>query len=65
MTDLVFLCDIKKLDDQFMMMGDKLIGIAPDLTPHYHVNLNLSYYKTHPSSTLGIPGPTQGFNTGT
>ena len=64
MTDLVFLSDIKNLDDQFVVMEEKLIGIASDLTPHYYINLNLSYYETHPTSTLGFPGPTQGYNSG-
>eukprot|EP00090_Calanus_glacialis_P035515 TRINITY_DN60619_c0_g1_i1.p1 TRINITY_DN60619_c0_g1~~TRINITY_DN60619_c0_g1_i1.p1 ORF type:complete len:215 (-),score=40.37 TRINITY_DN60619_c0_g1_i1:49-642(-) len=45
-------------------MDDHLIGIGLDLSPHYSSFLNTTYYKHHPQSNLGKPGPTQGFNTG-
>ena len=40
-----------------------LIGIGPDLTPHYREALS-GYIPLHPNTTLGLPGPTQGYNSG-
>ena len=39
-------------------------GIGYDLSPHYASFLKGTYYQHHPHTTLGMPGPTQGFNTG-
>ena len=50
--------DIADLDDQFDLMSpDQLIGIAPDLSPHYWYHF-LHYRKKHPGSNVGkrLPG---------
>jgi len=62
-TDLEFFDDVKSLNDQFDNMENELIGVAPDLSPHYRKFLG-EYLKDHPDSTLGLPGKKQGFNTG-
>ena len=61
--DLEFTSYIKLLHNQFTIMGSALIGIGPDLTPHYHSVLT-QYIKNNPNTSLGLPGPMQGFNTG-
>lgn len=61
--DLQFSTDIKLLHQQFDSMGPALIGIGPDLTPHYHSVLQ-EFVKKNPNTSLGLPGPMQGFNTG-
>jgi len=63
--DLEWRCDIFLLYQQFDYMGpEKLIAIAPDLTPHYRSELRY-YIDQHPNTSLGQPGPaTQGYNSG-
>ena len=61
--DLQFTSDISLLQQQFSLMGSALIGIGPDLTPHYHSVLT-TFVAKHPNSSLGLPGKMQGFNTG-
>ena len=52
------------LYQQFAQFGpEQLVGVGYDLSPHYRLNLE-QYRRWHPASTLGDPGPTQGFNTG-
>ena len=38
--------------------GSAVLGVAPDLSPHYRLNLE-QFRRWHPESTLGDPGPTQ------
>ena len=53
-----------ELEEQFQKMSpEALIGIGPDLTPHYRIVLS-DYISLHPNTTLGLPGPRQGFNSG-
>ena len=57
-ADLHFQDDIADLDDQFDLMSpEQLIGIAPDLSPHYWYHF-LPYRKKHPGSNVGkqLPG---------
>lgn len=55
--DLEWRCDIFLLYQQFDYMGpEKLIAIAPDLTPHYRSELRY-YIDQHPNTSLG-----HGFN---
>ena len=63
-VDLDIQCNIKLLYQQFAQFGpEQLVGVGYDLSPHYRLNLE-QYRRWHPASTLGDPGPTQGFNTG-
>ena len=63
-VDLDIQCNIKLLYQQFAQFSpDQLVGVGYDLSPHYRLNLE-QYRRWHPASTLGDPGPTQGFNTG-
>jgi len=63
-VDLDIHTDIKVLFQQFSEFNSSnIIGVGYDLSPHYRLNLE-QYRKWHPGSTLGDPGPTQGFNTG-
>ena len=61
--DLEFTSDIKLLHNQFNIMGNALIGVGKELTPHYRSILG-DYVKNNPNTSLGLPGPMQGFNTG-
>ena len=62
--DLEFRSDIGLLEQQFKKMSPTaLIGIGPDLTPHYRIVLT-DYIAQHPNTTLGLPGPFQGYNSG-
>ena len=61
--DLEFYSDIKLLETQFNFMGNAIIGIGSDLTPHYRNTLG-NYIAKHPNTSLGLPGKMQGFNTG-
>ena len=63
--DLEFRSDIKLLEKQFdQMPSEAVIGIAPDLTPHYHQSLS-AFIAKNPSTSLGQPGPgRQGYNSG-
>ena len=61
--DLEFVSDIKLLHDQFKLMDKAMIGIGPDLTPHYYSFLK-GYIDRNVNSSLGLPGKMQGFNTG-
>ena len=62
--DLEFRSDIGLLEQQFKKMSPTaLIGIGPDLTPHYRIVLT-DYISQHPNTTLGLPGPFQGYNSG-
>merc|ERR1712106_274789 len=62
--DLEFRCSLSSLYQQFSLFsGSELIGLAPDLNFHYH--LQAAYYKdNNPDSMVGTPGRWQGFNTG-
>ena len=63
-SDLDIQANIKLLHQQFSQFGpEQLVGVGYDLSPHYRLNLE-QYRRWHPASTLGDPGPTQGFNTG-
>ena len=63
--DLEFRCDIKLLDDQFDAMSETaVIGIGPDLTPHYRHEARV-FRTRHPDTEVGEPGPRgQGYNSG-
>ena len=62
--DLEFRSDIGLLEKQFNKMAPTaLIGIGPDLTPHYRIVLT-DYIAQHPNTTLGLPGASQGYNSG-
>ena len=62
--DLEFRSDVKLLEMEFDKMSETaLIGIAPDLTPHYRGKLE-KYLELHPNSSLGQQGPGQGYNSG-
>ena len=62
--DLEFRSDIGLLQQQFEKMSPStLIGIGPDLTPHYRKVLS-DYISRHPNTSLGLPGSTQGYNSG-
>ena len=63
--DLEFRCDIKLLDDQFDAMSETaVIGIGPDLTPHYRQETKV-FRARHPDTEVGDPGPrSQGYNSG-
>lgn len=62
-TDIHFFEDIKVLDDQFDKIGDEIMGVGLDLSPHYRKFL-VDYLVRHPDTPLGLPGKQQGFNTG-
>ena len=61
-TDLEFYDDILNLQLEFENMGEKLFGVALDMSPHYR-NL-IAELGGHHQSLLGLPGPKQGLNTG-
>ena len=63
--DLEFRCDIKLLEAQFDSMSETaVIGIGPDLTPHYRHETR-EYRARHPDTRVGGPGPgAQGYNSG-
>ena len=63
--DLEFRCDIQLLDDQFDAMSETaVIGIGPDLTPHYRHETRV-FRTRHPDTEVGEPGPRgQGYNSG-
>ena len=62
--NLEFRSDIGLLHRQFEKMSSSaLIGIGPDLTPHYR-NILSDYISREPNTSLGLPGPSQGFNSG-
>ena len=51
-----FYSDIKLLYKQFPEFSEiNLIGVGPDLSPHYRLNLE-QYRRWFPESTLGDPG---------
>ena len=58
--------DVQLLADQFEKFApSQVIGLAPYLAPFYKDLLEKSlYFHNHPSSRLGEPGPTQGYNAG-
>ena len=63
-TDLVFLSDVKDLEEQFVNMEDEAVmEIGLDLSPHYLTHLN-HFIKTNPETIFGLPGRYQGLNTG-
>lgn len=63
-VDLDIQSNINLLYQQFAQFSqENLLGVAHDLSLHYRLNLE-NYRRRHPASTLGDPGPTQGFNTG-
>jgi len=64
-TDLLFHCDILELYQQFGQMKRQgaLLGIGRDLSPNYHYVLT-QYRIENPGSNAGLPGDTQGLNTG-
>ena len=46
-------------------MVDEVVGIGPDLSPHYRAMLQQSgYLAAHPDTVLGLPGKSQGLNMG-
>ena len=54
-----FHSDIKLLYKQFAEFSDTaLIGVGPDLSPHYRLNLE-QFRRWFPDSTLGDPGLSQ------
>ena len=63
--DLEFRCDIALLDAQFEAMSETaVIGIGPDLTPHYRQQARV-FRARHPDTRVGGPGPgAQGYNSG-
>jgi len=64
-TDLLFHCDILEVYQQFEQMKRQgaLLGIGRDLSPNYHYVLT-QYRIDNPGSKAGLPGDTQGLNTG-
>ena len=64
-TDLLFHCDILEVYQQFEQMKRQgaLLGIGRDLSPNYHYVLT-QYRIENPGSNAGLPGDTQGLNTG-
>ena len=53
--DMEFYSDIKLLYKQFAEFSEtNLIGVGPDLSPHYRLNLE-QYRRWFPESTLGDP----------
>ena len=63
-TDLLFVSDVKDLQDQFANIGDQAVMmVGLDLSPHYRINLE-KFIKTAPETYLGKPGRYQGLNTG-
>jgi len=61
--DLLFQCDVKDLENQFSELGESCLGVGPDLSPHYHAQLQ-QYRREEPNTMIGKPGRLQGFNTG-
>ena len=61
--DLEFFSDIKLLYDQFNLMGDTIIGVSPELTPHYQTILP-QHLLIKSDSTKRVPSIKQGLNTG-
>ena len=54
-----FYSDIKLLYKEFSKFSEtNLIGVGPDLSPHYRLNLE-QYRRWFPESTLGDPGWSQ------
>jgi hypothetical protein len=54
-----FYSDIKLLYKEFSKCSEtNLIGVGPDLSPHYRLNLE-QYRRWFPESTLGDPGWSQ------
>ena len=64
-TDLLFHCDVLEVYQEFEKMKRQgaLLGIGRDLSPNYHYVLT-KYRAEHPGSRAGLPGDTQGLNTG-
>jgi hypothetical protein len=57
--DTEFYSDFKHLYKQFAeFLETNLIGVGPDLSPHYRLNLE-QYWRWFPESTLGDPGWSQ------
>ena len=53
LQDLEFRSDISLLAGQYGEMGERaMVGIAPDLTPHYRGVLLQRYTLTHPNTVL-------------
>lgn len=64
-TDLEFFEDVSQLEAEFGQMEEtELMSVGLDLSPHYRKFLEEKYVVIHPESKLGLPGKTQGFNTG-
>ena len=61
-SDLQFYDDILLLQDQFKKMDKEVMGMGVDLSPHYRNMVTDLAGNTWTS--LGLPGPHQGFNTG-
>ena len=62
-TDLEFFDNLSDLYKQFENFDEELIGVGVDASPHYRKFLE-NYLRDHPSSPLGLPGSSQGLNTG-
>ena len=64
-TDLQFHCDVLEVYQQFgeMKRQKALLGIGRDLSPNYYYVLT-KYRAQNPGSKAGLPGDTQGLNTG-
>ena len=64
-TDLQFHCDVLEVYQQFgeMRRQRALLGIGRDLSPNYYYVL-AKYRAQNPGSKAGLPGDTQGLNTG-
>ena len=61
-SDLHFYDDILLLQDQFKKMDKEVMGVGLDLSPHYRNMVTDLAGNTWTS--LGLPGPRQGLNTG-
>ena len=61
-SDLEFFDDVLLLQEQFEKMDEELLGVGLDLSPHYR-NI-ISVLAGDPQTSLGLPGHSQGFNTG-
>ena len=63
-ADLRFKVPLEELYDFFDEFADQqIIGVGPDLSPHY-MHVLREYRNRTPGTPIGEPGPTQGFNTG-